>query len=139
MADSTSSQDNLLHPQSRSEVAIRHFRDPQFYCDHKVVVLLVENTLFKFQASRLAPDPGVKDYEFKNYLKDALDSLGARDNKPGCSDEQPIILPKDIKLGTFRDLLMVSSGGVTNNEFMRIMDAANKSIGGIKPEFIGRL
>ncbi|KAG8704575.1 hypothetical protein FRC11_009771, partial [Ceratobasidium sp. 423] len=138
MSDSTSSRNNLLHPECPPPATVQYVRDTEFYHDPNVVVLLVGNTLFRFRASLLAPGPGIEDYELKPYLKDALDPSGNTSNGLGISDERPIVLPKDVTIEAFRDLLRVSSGGVMNKQFMGILSGINGCFG-CSPKLIDRL
>ncbi|CAE6474694.1 unnamed protein product [Rhizoctonia solani] len=86
-------------------------RDTKFYYRDGSAVFLAGNKLFKFQASLLAADPDVKDYEFKPMIKDVIDSFEPGIDKPGTSDALPIVLPADITAPSFRRFLIVVFGG----------------------------
>ncbi|CAE6413530.1 unnamed protein product [Rhizoctonia solani] len=90
-----------------------HPRSSKYYYLDGSAVFLAGKTLFKFQASLIAADPDVKDYELKHLMKDAIS--GFRDNnamdKPGTSDAHPIVLPADVTADLFEDFLMVAFGG----------------------------
>ncbi|CAE6413526.1 unnamed protein product [Rhizoctonia solani] len=114
MLGSAISRNNLLHPDRQYPPApalIEHARDSEFYYDYEIVVFLVGGTLFRFQASIIAPDPEIKDYELKCHVEDVLNLSKKTLYKPGTSNETPIVLPTDVSIHTFRDLLMFSSGG----------------------------
>ncbi|CAE6448310.1 unnamed protein product [Rhizoctonia solani] len=105
---------------------------------YQSAVFLAGNTLFKFQASLLAPDPNVNDYEFKHMVKHALgDSEGDASNT-GTDDAHPIVLPADVTEDQFRDLLMVAFGGVVDRssvDFFRSL----KTPSSYSPTLVSRL
>ncbi|CAE7079259.1 unnamed protein product, partial [Rhizoctonia solani] len=108
---------------------LKHVRDSDFYYNHKIVVLLVQNTLFRLQASLLAPDPDVGDYELKPCMKDALDLSESGTDMPGISDEHPIVLPEDIGVRSFRSLLILLSGGtrITDTRLATFLSVLNNN------------
>ncbi|CAE6436918.1 unnamed protein product [Rhizoctonia solani] len=105
-----------LAPSDYQFAAQTHPKDSRFYYYDGSAVFLVENKLFKFQASLLAAD--AEDYEFKHIVKDAIDGCKGDTNKLGTDHAHPIVLPADVTASQFRDFLMVVFGGVTNSNFL---------------------
>ncbi|KAF8683323.1 hypothetical protein RHS04_01902 [Rhizoctonia solani] len=128
MSGPPTSGNNLLsanHPRLPMPAAIEHTLDSEFYCHYKTVVFLVGNTLFRFKASVIAPDPEIEDYELKGYVGDVFKLSNNAPCKTGSGNETRVVLPADVTTQTFRDLLMFSSGGVTNTKLKQILYAVN--------------
>ncbi|CAE6487197.1 unnamed protein product [Rhizoctonia solani] len=116
MSELENSGNNRLPPPSpsisRSTASSSHVRDLGFYYCDGSAVFLAGNKLFKFQASLLAADPDVQEYEFKPMMQSAIDGFGASMDRPGSSDAHPIILPPDVTANSFRRFLISVFGGV---------------------------
>ncbi|KAG9092793.1 hypothetical protein FS749_015445 [Ceratobasidium sp. UAMH 11750] len=103
-------------------------RDPEYYFDDGSAVFLVEDVLFKFQASLLAPQHASK-ITFKTTLLTTITLLDLSDtseNRPGTTDENPIEVP-NVRPWTFRVLLLARLGCPGNPSYMRFLTAAQDS------------
>ncbi|KAF8603027.1 hypothetical protein BDV93DRAFT_523615 [Ceratobasidium sp. AG-I] len=106
-----------LHPES-------HPRDPKYYYHDTSSIFLVGGSLFKFQASILAPNPPTQPYEFKPLMKDLLDPQNpSRANTSGSSESNPLIIP-NVEPEQFRDLLLALLGRPGEAEYMSLITGA---------------
>ncbi|CAE6421292.1 hypothetical protein ACGC1H_006718 [Rhizoctonia solani] len=112
-----------LSRSTTSSTTTTHTRDLKYYYRDGSAVFLAGNKLFKFQASLLAADPDVKDYEFKHMMQNAIDGFEAGMDIPGTSDACPIVLPPDVTANCFRRFLIAVFGGVGNSTFLGLLES----------------
>ncbi|KEP51794.1 hypothetical protein V565_055810 [Rhizoctonia solani 123E] len=97
-------------------------RDLRFYYHDGSAVFLAGNKLFKFQASLLAADADVQDYEFKPMMQNTIDDFWAEMDRPGTSDARPIVLPPDVTSNCFRRFLISVFGGVGHPALANLLE-----------------
>ncbi|KAG9120632.1 hypothetical protein FRC07_003804, partial [Ceratobasidium sp. 392] len=90
--------------------------DTKYYFDDGSVVLVVEDVLFKIQASRLA--------SISEVFRDMLQLPQASNNKEGTCDADPIPLP-DVKADQFRNLLYIFYESPVDPDLMVFMSGAS--------------
>ncbi|KAF8683324.1 hypothetical protein RHS04_01903 [Rhizoctonia solani] len=134
MSEQENSENNNQHPPPSPQIPIfanltlitRSPRAPKFkrskyYYRDGSAVFLAGDTLFKFQASLIAADPDVRNYEFEDLTRDLINRLDADINASGSSDTNPIVLPADITAGLFECFLSLQFGGVTNSSMLNLI------------------
>ncbi|KAF8603028.1 hypothetical protein BDV93DRAFT_607094 [Ceratobasidium sp. AG-I] len=100
-----------------------YIRDPRYYHDTNSVFRVGES-LFKFQASILAPNPSTQPYEFEPLMKDLLDPQNASTtNTRGSSESNPLIVP-NVEAKQFRDFLLALLGRPGEAEYMLLTTGA---------------
>ncbi|CAE6436910.1 unnamed protein product [Rhizoctonia solani] len=136
MSGPENSTNNQYPPSSNPFHQPRFYvRDSTFHHRNGDAFFLVGNTEFKLHASLL--DAEVRRYEFEEIMKGAGNDL---ENNTSTSVDIPrtIILPGDVAPDEFRDLLMVTFGGVKNEAFLDLIATLQKP-SSCSPHTVARL
>lgn len=122
MSEPESSNNKLPLPTSPKS-AKEYSRHPQYYYEDGGTVFLASRVLFKLPASLLKADSGAAGYKFEGIMTDRFNSPRVSPDKPGASDENPIVLP--LKASLFSRLLLVVLGRIGDPDYQDFLTAAH--------------
>ncbi|KAF8603029.1 hypothetical protein BDV93DRAFT_523617 [Ceratobasidium sp. AG-I] len=102
-------------------------RDSKYYYHDGNTVFLVGGSLFKFQATILAPNESTKPYEFEPLMRDLLDPQNATtSDTKGSSNSNPLTIP-NVEAKQFHDLLLAVLGRPGEAEYMSLITDARQT------------